>query len=43
MNDKPIDAVKTVADVQAEPYKLPEGFYWADVDINDDAQALEVY
>ena len=43
MFDKPIDVVKTVADVKQEPYTLPAGYYWSDVDINDDAQAKEVY
>jgi glycylpeptide N-tetradecanoyltransferase len=43
MFDKPIDVPKTVADVKQEPYTLPAGYYWSDVDINDDAQAKEVY
>lgn len=43
MYDKQIDEEKTVADVRAEPYTLPEGFYWADVDINNPEQAQEVY
>lgn len=41
--DKQIDVEKTPADVKQEPYNLPAGFYWCDVDINDNAQALEVY
>lgn len=41
--DQPIDKVKTVAEVKQEPYTLPEGFYWADIDINNREQALEVY
>ena len=43
MFDKPIDVVKTVADVKPDPYTLPAGYYWSDVDINDPAQAKEVY
>ena len=43
MYDKPIDAEKTVADVRPEPYTLPTGYYWADVDISDRVQAEEVY
>jgi glycylpeptide N-tetradecanoyltransferase len=38
-----IDAPKTVADVRAEPYAMPAGFTWCDVDFTDDAQAQEVY
>jgi hypothetical protein len=41
--DKPIDAIKTVADVKQVPYNLPQGFVWADVDITDNEQAKEVY
>lgn len=43
MYDKPIDREKTVAEVQQEPYGLPEGFYWANVDINNRDEAHEVY
>ena len=35
--DQPIDVQKTVAEVKPEPYTLPEGFYWADVNISDRA------
>jgi glycylpeptide N-tetradecanoyltransferase len=41
--DKPIDKIKTVAEVKKDPYNLPPGFVWADVDINDKEQAKEVY
>jgi len=34
----PIDAPKTVADVRAEPYQLPEGFRWITLDVQDEAQ-----
>jgi glycylpeptide N-tetradecanoyltransferase len=43
MYDKPIDVEKTVTDVKPEPYVLPPGYYWSDVDINDPVQADEVY
>lgn len=43
MFDKAIDSEKTVAEVKQEPYTLPTGYYWADVDINDRVQAEEVY
>ena len=41
--DQQIDVPKTVEDVKPEPYSLPAGYHWADVDINDRAQAEEVY
>jgi hypothetical protein len=41
--DQPIDEIKTVADVKPEPYTLPEGFYWVDVNVMDRVQAEEVY
>ena len=34
---------KTVEEVKKEPYNLPPGFVWSNVDINDDAQAQELY
>ncbi len=43
MVDQAIDVPKTVSDVRQEPISLPAGFYWADVDINDEVQAQEVY
>jgi len=33
--DKPIDKIKTVAEVKQEPYNLPAGYSWADIDISD--------
>jgi len=41
--DKPIDREKTVAEVKQDPYNLPAGYVWANVDISDRAQAEEVY
>lgn len=41
--DKPIDSIKTIADVRENPYPLPKGFVWADIDINNEEQAKEVY
>jgi hypothetical protein len=41
--DQQIDNPKTIADVKADAYTLPQGFYWADVDIMDRGQADEVY
>jgi Myristoyl-CoA:protein N-myristoyltransferase, N-terminal domain len=33
--DKPIDKIKTVDEVKQEPYNLPGGFVWADIDISN--------
>jgi glycylpeptide N-tetradecanoyltransferase len=41
--DSQIDVPKTIADVKQDAYSLPEGFYWANVDISDRKQAEEVY
>lgn len=38
-----IDEPKTVADVRAEGYGLPNGFEWVDCDIMDDGEAHEIY
>ena len=43
MYDKQIDIDKTVEDVKQDPYNLPTGFYWANVNINDPVEAKEVY
>ena len=43
MFDKPIDKEKTVAEVKPEPYNLPPGYHWDNVDISDRKQAEEVY
>ena len=32
----PIDRIKTPDDVPANPYKLPTGFAWTDIDIFDE-------
>lgn len=41
--DKQIDVVKTVSEIRNEPYNLPAGFYWSDVDISKREEAEEVY
>lgn len=41
--DQAIDVVKTVADVKQVPFNLPQGYYWADVDISKREEAQEVY
>lgn len=40
--DKPIE-VKTLADVRKEPLPLPKGYFWKDLDLNDDTQANDLY
>ena len=41
--NKPIDVIKKVKDIQAEPLAIPEGFYWANINIEDDKECKEVY
>lgn len=41
--DKAIEPLRTPADERQEPLPLPANFHWADVDINDDVEAKEVY
>lgn len=43
MYDQQIDQPKTVADVRAEPYTLPPGYTWDNIDISNREQAQEVY
>lgn len=41
--DAPIDKEKTVDDIPAEPYPLPAGYTWSNVDIHNDEEAKDVY
>ena len=43
MYDKQIDVFKTPSDVKQDPYNLPQGYWWANIDITNREQALEVY
>ena len=43
MYDKQIDTFKTPKDIRQDPYKLPEGFHWANVDMKSEKEAQEVY
>uniref|UniRef100_A0A7S0WW22 Glycylpeptide N-tetradecanoyltransferase n=1 Tax=Chlamydomonas leiostraca TaxID=1034604 RepID=A0A7S0WW22_9CHLO len=43
LEDGPIDKPKTVDEVKAEPYTLPESFEWCTCDLTDDAAVHEVY
>ncbi|GAB9464450.1 Glycylpeptide n-tetradecanoyltransferase 2 [Globisporangium polare] len=38
-----IDAPKTVADVRKEPYAMPAGFVWCEVDFTKEDEVKEVY
>jgi len=39
----PIDPIKTPEDVRDEPYALPDAFEWCSCNVNDDAEATEIY
>jgi len=39
----PIDEIKTPEEVRDEPYPLPEQFEWCTCDIDEEAQAHEIY
>ena len=41
--DKPIDVIKTVDEIRAEPLDIPAGFHWSNVNVEDDNEAQEVY
>jgi hypothetical protein len=34
--------VKKVEDVRKEPYNLPEGYHWCEIDINNPVELSEV-
>jgi hypothetical protein len=40
--DKPIKE-QTLDEVKKESYALPDGFYWADLEMQDDKQCDELY
>ncbi len=39
----PIDDTVTVDKVRQEPYNMPAGFSWCSLDVNDPAEAQELY
>jgi glycylpeptide N-tetradecanoyltransferase len=39
----PLDEPKTPADVKQEPYNLPDGFKWVDIDVTSDEEIKELY
>lgn len=40
--DQPIK-LQTLEEIRKEPYALPEGFFWADLDLKDDKEAEDLY
>ena len=40
--DKPVET-KTLDDVQKDPYGLPAGYYWAEVDLNQEDELQQLY
>ena len=40
--DQPVE-VKTLDEVQKEPYPLPPGYRWVTVDLNDEEELNELY
>lgn len=41
--NEPIQANKTVDEIKQDPFSLPDGFKWDDIDLNSDAELLELY
>lgn len=39
----PIVANKPASEIRQEPYAMPSGFEWSDVDVNDESQRTELY
>ena len=42
-SSEPIEKNKSVEQIRAEPYNLPEGFVWDTIDLNDDVVLKELY
>lgn len=41
--NEPIQPDKTMDEIKQDPFSLPDGFKWDDIDLNDQAQLLELY
>jgi glycylpeptide N-tetradecanoyltransferase len=41
--DKAIDVEKKVEDIRDTPLDIPAGFFWSNINIEDDAECQEVY
>lgn len=39
----PVDRIKTVEEVKQEPYNMPAGFDWCNIDVTDPEQLQELY
>merc|ERR1719436_1471757 len=39
----PIDEIKKPKEVRDEPYNLPDSFEWCTCNVDDDAEATEIY
>ncbi|CAM4893024.1 unnamed protein product [Rotaria socialis] len=42
-NNGPVEENKPIEELKQEPYKLPDGFTWDEIDILDDEQLKELY
>ncbi|CAF1236809.1 unnamed protein product [Rotaria magnacalcarata] len=42
-NNGPVEENKPIEELKQEPYKLPDGFTWDEIDILDDEQLRELY
>lgn len=41
--NEPIQPDKDISEIKKEPFSLPDGFKWDDVDLNNHDQLLELY
>jgi len=41
--NEPIEANKPVSEIKPEPFSLPDGFVWVDVDLSSETELMELY
>lgn len=41
--NEPIQPDKTMDEIKKDPFSLPDGFKWDDLDLNDESQLQELY
>ena len=41
--NEPIEPDRPISEIKADPFSLPDGFKWDDVDINNHEQLMELY
>ncbi|CAF0751852.1 unnamed protein product [Brachionus calyciflorus] len=41
--NEPIQADKTIDEIKKEPFSLPDGFKWDDIDLNNEPELMELY